>query len=320
MSCHKAKLPSLDVLCIEDHLLYVDNKDTTFTIGCPVMHNIVFLEKYSYTYPKFNPANTDEIAFLRKDNSSYQTPALYKFNFCTEELTLIQEDITGEFDWSMNDWMLFSKRSDRSINKIKSTGDSLVRLTAKVRLYLKPKWSNEAKTILYKQNGNAGRGPYFLITDSNGVQTDTIFDFVPNKWNWNNQLTFSNRNRVVNSWDIGIYDLHSNQINLVDSFIHTGTNDSLILHLQYLKYSDEIIWQQNKQIGITDVENKKRKVLLQSSDARKYLSIDVSKDEKLVITSRENIRKTSECEIEKSSWITIIDIESGVERRLLFPE
>lgn len=108
----------------------------------------IYPDKYIYSYPSFNPSNPYEICYLR-DTPSLLNPTsnqLFKYNFCTNSITLIANSVSGYTSWSKKDWIVFTGKGGQ-LWKVKSNGDSLTQLTKKNPN--NAKWSPSGAKLLF---------------------------------------------------------------------------------------------------------------------------------------------------------------------------
>jgi hypothetical protein len=111
--------------------------------------NYLFDSGYTQ-FPYFNPNNSDEIIFQKK-NYSTGNLGLYKYNLVTHQKQLVY---AGENwfppKWGRNDWILLNP-PDANIWKIKSNGDSLTQLTFTSNNFY-PEWNLDATKFAYANN------------------------------------------------------------------------------------------------------------------------------------------------------------------------
>lgn len=171
-SCGKEKYPT-EVTPITSDCL---------ELGTPPLNDWNYLiDPNYYTYPCFNPNNSNEIIFTHRNYGSGQT-ILYRYNLTTKEKSFIYEGVQIFAPrWGSNDWILMNL-SDRNIWKIKSDGTNLTQLTDSGNDFY-PTWNSNAtcfaafrgsfndnlqKTILYTPEAI----PFDTLEDS-GVSAST---------------------------------------------------------------------------------------------------------------------------------------------------
>jgi len=98
-------------------------------LGIPPLNDWTYLvDTNYYMYPCFNPNNSNEIIFTKKNNATDVTK-LYKYNLQTQEKTLLHVGYQiFPSNWGSNDWILLNLAGN-SIWKIKSDGSELTQLT-----------------------------------------------------------------------------------------------------------------------------------------------------------------------------------------------
>ncbi len=98
-----------------------------------------------YNTPRFNPANANEIVYVKgitSANKSY----VAKRNLNTGQETQIISDVWSKPDWSVKDWIVFN-HADNQVWKIKSNGDSLTLLTTNMQEGFDALWSPDGNKI-----------------------------------------------------------------------------------------------------------------------------------------------------------------------------
>ena len=287
------------------------NEDTFFTMGCPVMFRTIFLNKYNYSDPVFNPNNKDEIAYIREDMEigTGWNNELWVFNFCTGETRYLTDKIGYDPCWSVKNWIIFTGKNYQ-IWKIKSNGDSLTQLTNQSGFNNHPKWNDEGDKFIFRADGNKS---LFLIADESGINIDTLPVFA-GRWNWHKNYILYAR-----SWQgkevYGIYNLDSKEF----SFVGDAPNNRMVGDLNFIESKNSILYNE-KVVGYTNIDTKEEVILLKDAANRSYGRMDLSDDDQTIILTRTYMNKLSECEMETETSLYLIDIDGKNERRINIPE
>lgn len=116
--------------CKEENLeVIIPNPSDCAELGTTPLQGWTYLvDTNYYMYPSFNPNNSDEIIFTKKNNATEVT-RLFKYNLLTHEKTLLHVGYQiFPSDWGSNDWILLNLLGN-SVWKIKSDGTGLTQLT-----------------------------------------------------------------------------------------------------------------------------------------------------------------------------------------------
>ena len=173
------------------------------------------------------------------------------------------------------------------------------------------KWNDEGTQLLYKR----AETPYIglVILDENGVVLDTLEDFFPSSWNWNNDVITYSDGIIVPI--CGIYNKETKEKTVIESSGSTG----IISDVKYSKKRNSIYWN-GSIFGSTNINTLERREYVYDVSNRHYTSFDISPNEDIVIITRTNIHKIDDCTLESETVLHMIDVETGEERRLSIPE
>lgn len=244
-----------------------------------------------YMYPCFNPSNSDEIIFTKKNNATDVTE-LYKYNLQTHEKSLIHEGYQiFPPSWGKNDWILLNLYGG-SVWKIKSDGTELTQLTNTFNDFY-PIWRNDCsifsahrsifadglqKTILYTPDGipvdtlqNTGLGSNSdwredglscSMGDSgpkvSDISNDVVVFFDSAQYNHSGGSTWLNGNEFIWSFENGIY--MSNYLTGVKNLIKRTCRTRLYFDPTYSSNVNKIIWARVdlRQLNDFEIEVKSR--------------------------------------------------------------
>jgi len=148
---------------------------------------IDYQTKYILEFPTINPENPFEVAFLRQ--LSTELGPLYElciFNFCTNELKTVTDQVQNCLHWGKDNWLLFIGL-DGQVKKIKSDGIGLYTLTDENDSCFLPQWSPNGQKIVYSNSGS------LYIMNQVGVEIKQISVTNLHRFCWknNNTIVFS---------------------------------------------------------------------------------------------------------------------------------
>ena len=293
------------------------NVDTMLQLdGCPLSWVELYPERYRYLSPSFNPNNTEEIAFVRRDNEAFEF-RLCILNLCTGKLDILEAEAFKDVDWGANGWILFRKL-DLQLWKIRPDGSGQERLTS-LGENSDPIWDNNGERIAYSLT-NTGE---FFILDSEGNVLETIesmrhrgaFD-----WSEDDYLITGGEQLTPDSYYIGYYDINNDLIKT--------TNDVGGQHYIYdAKWGENnrLYWLLQYRLAYTDIETGEKNIVfslpeLYGFNNRFYRSFTISPDYKHIILNREDWKQIDYCHVEVVHSLYIMDIDGSNERKILIPE
>lgn len=177
-NCEETMIPEpYDEIC---DLIYTD-PDFDFILEnyitfFPVEPTMTY-DNYSYYEPVFNPNNSCEVAYIRKNNyEPTLQQEIWVFNMSTDESQMIADDIYSNLDWGSNGWLLYTGDGFQ-LYKVKANGDSLTQLTDQGGFNVAGKW-NPSGTIAWYSN----QGTQFIDVNGVGVMNDTEVIVSPIDW------------------------------------------------------------------------------------------------------------------------------------------
>jgi hypothetical protein len=238
----------------------------------------------TYSAPRFNPNNSNEIIYVRSSTSTFGT-SLVKRNLTTGQETFIVNDVRSQPDWSVKDWIVFN-HADNQVWKIKSNGDSLQQLTTQGGL--ETIWDKSGNKIEYWfQRGQTAYNYYNFITDNNGNIIDTLFyPFLAHygSWSYDNTKIAS----YCYMYDVGYIDLGTKQMTKVTNTPpdNSGQGKNIITDIDWMPNSQDIIWANEAGLYKTNIYTKQTTTLKIACDGRFYVYLSVSPDGKKIIAQR----------------------------------
>jgi hypothetical protein len=303
--------------CAKNYELYSKPYDNIYkgrsNRGCPVTLKAVYDDKFSYRVLGINPKNKYEICFLRKLNSIPFTRYydLLKYNFCTNQTSIIVNNVKVSSDWSFQDYFVFVSAIDDKVYRIKSNGDSLKQLSNVVEFYYIPKWSPNGTKIVLNNNtvidasGNSlGKIPFFI--SAYVWESDSTLFYYPDDDKDNFKLNHYNFNTKTNQL------FYTEPQNGVGHIHHFSAKNSKI----YGFVQDD----DNYNYFSLDTKTLERKSLGIYKDG--FYQIVVDSFENQLLASF-NIRDTIPgqiCKFKERNHIALMNFDGTKERQVLIPE
>ncbi|MEX1191079.1 MAG: hypothetical protein WEA99_03835 [Brumimicrobium sp.] len=321
VSCRKDKVPELEEVipigsggdyCPEmyeqktkayaDSFHKVNNMPT-----CIVGPEYLCLEEYTYTDPILNPNNSFEFAFIRTNpNEMNWNDELCVYNFCTNEMNILTDQVGYDIDWGAKDWILFTGK-DLQLYKIKSNGDSLIQLTDTGTWNDKAKWNPDGTKYLYL---DANANTYKICDEENTILKEFVISMAEFDWLNDEKIIFSRSSGTELS--IKEYDLETESEVLLYSQAHEGSGEPLSIHEEKIYFTSET--------GVHVYENGSE-TLLDSS----YFTYTTSYPQYLApnkILLQRYITDTTDypCTVHYMTYISILDLSDNTEEYIEIPE
>lgn len=321
-SCKKDKIDnntycSNGIYCPEQYQLRSEPYPDTFhksnkELQCIVSPQYEYLEEYTYNEPVLNPNNSFEFVFIREKPYEIQpTRELCIYNFCSNTTEVITDKVFYGVDWSKKNWLIFTG-NDYQVYKIKANGDSLIQLTNTGDYSNYPKWSPSGEKFVYFDASSSGSFP-MKIANTYGNHIDSI-DFPMSSWEWlnENEIIYSN----VGNTELRRYDLQNSMIETIVNQISIGPSGDHITVNQdqeiYTQIDEGLI-----RVGLSG------NIDFLDTNYRTYSSgyAEQLTDSKILL--QRFITDTTyyeDCIVYSGTYISILDEETGEERRIKIPE
>lgn len=177
-SCKKEKVQAPNVEVENDTCFCEPLPKPGIMFGDPSLYN-----SFSDDFTKLlevNPNDENEIVY---SEGVYPNVKLVFYNKSDQTKNIIYNDnITNKISWSVKDWILFQRFSDRSVFKIKSSGDSLTQLTFGDTYHFGT-WNYTGERFLVHDKKTSHTRT--MIMDENGQITDSVklWDHTSGTWN-----------------------------------------------------------------------------------------------------------------------------------------
>jgi hypothetical protein len=271
-------------------------------------------DKYIYTNPVINPSNNLQFCYIRVDRDrtgGFNGNDLFVYDFSTSKTKLIFKEVSPNIDWSTKDWLLFSDKN-RELWKVKSNGDSLVRLTNSRGYNNYPRWSPDGTKYLYFDSElmtNSG----MRISNEDGSLYKAISTRMET-WAWLNDTTiiYATNSNIDNQ--LRKYSLNSDatsfviDLNRFGVFYISTRNDNIYLN-DYTGLS-RLRANSNQLENIDKIYSTYNGTYYQPLDENRYLLMRYAADTTGFAT----------CIIYYTTFISILDKNNNTERKVNIPE
>lgn len=272
----------------------------------PLMGWTYLVDTNYYMYPCFNPNNSDEIIFTKKNNAIDVTK-LYKYNLQTHEKSLIHEGYQiFPSDWGSNDWILLNLFGN-SVWKIKSDGTSLTQILNTGNDFY-PIWNSDAtifgafrgsfvdnlqKTILYSADAIA-----FDTLQSSSVGSNSCWSI--------NQFTCSATDNGPKVSDL-----------MNDSVIFTQSRAcNFVGGAHWLNY-EEFLWSYEEGIFKTNYITGNTELVKASCRTRLYLAPTYHSNINKIIWTRVDLNQLNDFDIEVKSRLFMMNPDGSEETEII---
>ena len=308
--------------CTLNYTLPAENIDLPIEIWNPSGPITRYPLRYSYSYPTFNPTNSNQIVYIRTDHESFQgvcNRELWTFDFCTGEASLLSDNACYGTDWSSKDWIVYTG-TDRNLFKIKSNGDSLMQITNSIGYSNSAKWSPTGDSIIFLKID--GENNDLQLIDKNGALLSQESNFPFNFLNY--QKDFILYDGYGDPFNHSNYAIWTKQINQETATniqpIEICCSGDSVVHSAHLLNSSELVWNNGGTINLNDSKTGNRRTILSGTSNRKYRDLDVSSNEKSILFQRIDYVEIDHFILEVYNQLFISDINGGNERKIIIPD
>lgn len=259
--------------------------------------------------PKFNPNNDNEFVYLKRPY--YDLWELYTYNLISKEKKLLHTGIIWyQPQWGKNDWILFCQ-NDENIYKIKSNGDSLIKLTNLNNLH-HPIWNYDGtKFLAFTRASNL----FSLLFDANGNIIDTVY------FGQTSNSNFQNPNYIVSNVDQNVLFFNMNTNSLEFQYDYSGFTGSTVFNSSG---GGSIFWLNNttviysnikglNRLSIPELTNENFKI---SCNSKIYQFGDINNSKTKMIWSRGDFTQIDECTLKYKTRIYLMDIDGNNEQEI----
>jgi Tol biopolymer transport system component len=267
------------------------------------------LEDYYYNEPVLNPNNAFEFAFIRDEGNSNQTgwnAELCVYNFCSNEMDVLTDLVGYDIDWSVKDWIIFTG-DDYQLYKIKSNGDSLIKLTDTGNFNYKAKWNDDGTKYLYF---DADAIRHKICDEEGGLIKDFSNNMAEFDWLNDDKIIFSRSSGT--ELYIKEYDLNTETEVLLYSQAHQGSGEPLSVHENKIYFTSEtgVHLYENGSVSLLDSS-----FLTYSAGYPQYLAPN-----KVLLQRFITDTTYFPCTVYGATYISILDLNDNSEKYVDIPQ
>lgn len=265
----------LFVGCTKDHL-NIDSNCSELP-PAPIAGWNYQLDSVNYTFPFFNPSNSNEILYQKQESSGHKN--LYKYNLLTKQKQIIFSDENYyQPKWGKNEWILLNPQ-DGNIWKIKSNGDSLIQLTFTNGDFA-PEWNiTSDKFSIYRTIGTFSKT---VILDRDGNELDTLDNYYSSQSSWQHPYFMA----TANEYGLRIINAETDTV----AHLITQQEPSLTSAI-WLSDQINIIYTAENGIFKINSQTKNISVIKSSCSTRKYLFPSYSPQSNKIIFQRVDLQQ-----------------------------
>lgn len=281
--------------------------------------------RFDYYYTCFNPANPNQIAYYRYDNSKFQSVFdIWTLDLCTGEQRKLTDNGYYGLDWGINGWLLYTS-PDQNIWKIKSNGDSLTQLTFEGAYNRYPKWDPKGERIAF-QRQSVGTLSILIICDANGFSLDTIEQLNSiGSWSWIDEhricylVTEPNTSPTVTK--LKYYDMNIGKVQFLHDFTVGLTLDSLVLSTASFLEENSLLLVAIGFVGQVDLNTGNFKIIREAFRQEWFQeNISYHPASGQILFNNRIIHNVDECTVDSEYGLFLMDKYGMNERRVLIPE
>lgn len=278
-------------------------------LQCIVSPQQEYLEEYTYKEPVLNPNNSFEFAFIREKPYEIQpTRELCIYNFCNNTIEVITDKAFYGVDWSKKNWLIFTG-NDYQVYKIKANGDSLTQLTNSGIYNNDPKWSPSGESYIYFDNENS----VFRLCDDDGNSLNT-YSVSMDYYDWIDDSSLVYTNSINGQeYQVRKFNLQTGTQELIHSITQQGSGEPISYE------NDQILFTAND--GLFEISN--NSVNLVDTNYLTYSSGYPQRLSNSKILLQRFITDTTyyeDCIVYGGTYVSILDEQTGEERRIKIPE
>jgi hypothetical protein len=291
----------------ENYEAIIPNTSDCAELGTTPLQGWTFLvDTNYYMYPCFNPNNSDEIIFTKKNNATDITN-LYKYNLQTHEKSLLHVGYQiFPSDWGSNDWILLNLHGN-SIWRINSDGTGLTQLSNTGNDFY-PIWRSDC--MMY----SAFRGSFednlqkTILYTTESIPFDTLQNTgLGSNSDWNQD------GLACGMGDYGpkVFDISNDSIVFYDSGEYNFSGGSAWLN------DHEFVWSYESGIYKTDYLTDEKNLVKASCRTRLYQSPTYDPTINKIIWTRVDLKQLNDFDIEVKSRLFIMNPDGSEETEII---
>ena len=266
-----------------------------------------------FTAPCFNPNNSDEFVYLKRQLSTNGGAELWKYDRITgENDKLASGAISFAWPrWSTKDWILYVG-TDYQLWKVKANGDSLTQLNFYEGGYRHADWNHDGTKIVIGIFGAIDGFPGSFKIDKDGFFDSKLHErwsYLHASWSPNGKFIAVDDTSIWNA-RIGIFDSDSTQLK---SVVMPETDGEHAPSFSWFPDSKQIaICSRHEGVFIFDFVAEtftQIKSGCGSSFSRRYINPSVSSDGDKMLVTRQDRRSKGRNKIEEAYSIVIMNTD-----------
>ena len=267
---------------------------------------------YQYSNARFNPNNSNEIAYIRqKNNSNTERNRLYTFNFETGETRKLSDKEIRYFDWSINDDISFITQ-ERELWVMKLNGSELRKIEANDISYVN-KWNEDGTQLLIDSIPNSlFDKQYKKIIDINGQVLTRIDSLILNPFRY---ADWQGSNLLFNQFNSNhFYNLDRDETKIINIVTTPSIKD--------VKFSKNgsITWIMHRMLKRKNLSTSEEELIKSYNNRISFSRLDISHDFRTILLSGSLYTMTSDCSHQIENLLFLLNSDGTLLRRILIPE
>lgn len=305
--------------CVYPHDQFLPSApDTGKLTGCGFDPFEIYVQKYDYDYPCFNPNNPDEFSFVRLTNQAGAKGELFTYNLCSKVLTKLASNVSFYSSWSSKNCIAFTG-DDHKLYMVKSNGDSLTKITNLPCAQYNPVWNPNGTKISIRAICN---GQVQLIYDLESRVFDTIPYFcIQTEWMNDSTLTTTSGSSSGQLFYFSRYVLPTKSQEEIYSHSSSGQALDRPNSIKILSDKQIISWNSGLNIYNLTFSGTNKLVSQKGSITRIYTNATYSSNNIIVTRyDREDIPPVMWCKWGLKTNLFIMNNDGSDEKQIVFPE
>jgi hypothetical protein len=286
------------VISCHDDVLAPDRpcEDSSVPVGSSAQ---VKRQQYEFSGACFNPNNSNEIAYLRRDNSEEGniTYEIWKYNLATDETVRLHSQARPDqwLRWNKANWILFLG-GDGQVWK--ANENDAIQMTKYNDYHINPEWQPQEDSFIVETargvGANRNFGLYSFSASDFGYQffDNNDFNGIMPRISHSGKMIAGTLSTPTSGQRMTIVkNLDDQQVIFNDSLL----GETIRFDYGYAWFPDEkrVLWCTIGALYIIDVINKDFTILKEFCDlgSRRYRYADVSSDGKKILITREDHKR-----------------------------
>jgi hypothetical protein len=263
-----------------------------------------------------NPANPAEIIITARVDS---IPTIVRYNMETKAMNTIDFGgiIYSRMSWGKTDWLVFVRKPDYNLYKIKSNGDSLTRITSETinSSFHHCEWDHSGTRII----ASAGVTPnlHTFILDKNGTFLDTI----PNQ-KFDGSYSWNSKESLIAGTEYGKffcfnYNASGEIFDL--KIFHNDPNDHSLYRCKWMD-DKHLIWINGSGLYVTNIETSETTMVKENYSPFAYKLGSYSQQLDKIFLVKYYYWYDEECNFFGEGWLVTINPDGTGEEEIEIPQ